>query len=274
MTMTILSKSLAAGLTALALSTALAAGSAQANMRMGGMGMGAMHSSAAKFSGHSFAQKTSLARPTTRTGKSGLDKHGPSNDGLKRDFADRGKDKSDKFRRDRDHRDHDRIDIVTFVEPPTTIDYIDRPVIGDDAKGGKTVAKAPACKWIPVKVSITNYGQASSEKERTEWKKKFDDGAVDLAKKFVKKFGSKMAKGVLKAIVEDTTITRAMDVLITYACVDDSDNVIATKVVGPIKDEYAMHWWVGGKEVDGNEHDRQAAIAKNKPTSQPTVASK
>jgi hypothetical protein len=137
-------------------------------------------------------------------------------------------------------------------------------VIGDNPKGPpKSVAK-PACKWVVVKVSVTNYGTATTDKEKKEWMAKFEEKALDYAKKFVKDNASKMGKTILKAIV--TTITRTMDVLITYACVDDKGDVLETKVVGPIQDQYAMHWWTGAKIDEGNEAGKASAIAKNKPT--------
>lgn len=138
--------------------------------------------------------------------------------------------------------------------------------IGEDAKGPKTVDKGPACKWVAAKVSVTNYGTAVTDKEKKEWRVKFEEAAVDYAKKFVKDNAGKLGKTILKAVIEDTTVTRAMDVLITYACVDDKGEVLETKVVGPIRDEYAMHWWTGSKINEGNESDKTVAISKNKPT--------
>jgi hypothetical protein len=139
-------------------------------------------------------------------------------------------------------------------------------VIGDDPKGPPKTVEKPACKWVVVKVSVTNYGTAVTDKEKKEWRVKFEKAAVDYAKKFVKDNATKMGKTILKAIIEDTTITRTMDVLITYACVDDKGEVLETKVVGPIQDQYAMHWWTGSKLDEGNEAGKATAIVRNRPT--------
>lgn len=160
-------------------------------------------------------------------------------------------------------------------EPPVFVPvYSGEQVIGDDPKPGPTTlekAKVAACKWVPVKVSVTNYGTSVTDKEKKEWRVKFEKSVVDYAKQFVKDNASKLGKTILKAIIEDTTITRTMDVLITYACVDANNDVLETKVVGPIEDQYAMHWWTGAKLNEGNERDKAAAIAKNRPTTTVTA---
>jgi hypothetical protein len=133
-----------------------------------------------------------------------------------------------------------------------------------------TVSKpaAPACTWSAVKVSVTNYGHSASDAEKKKWWKQFEESVLDYAKEFVKKNATKLGKTVLKAVIEDTTISRTMDVLVTYACVGAGGDVVATKTV-LLEDQYAVHWWTGGKLNEGNEHDKTVAIAKNQPRSPP-----
>ena len=147
------------------------------------------------------------------------------------------------------------------------------PVISEEPpkEVPKTVSKPakPLCTWYAVNVTVTNYGQATTDKDKKTWWKTFEEKALKEAKAFVKKNAGALAKTIMKAVIEDTTITKAMDVIITYACVDAAGNVVATKSV-VLEDQYALHWWAGSQLVAGNEHDKSAAIAKNKPRTMPT----
>jgi hypothetical protein len=117
------------------------------------------------------------------------------------------------------------------------------PVIGEEPpkqEVPKTVAKPakPLCTWYAVNVNVTEYGQATTDAEKKTWWKKFEEKAVKEAKAFVKKNASALGKTVMTAIIENTSILKAKDVIITYACVDAAGNVVATKNV-VLTDEYA-----------------------------------
>jgi len=137
----------------------------------------------------------------------------------------------------------------------------------------KTVAKPakPLCTWYAVNVTVTEYGQAVTTAEKKTWWKKFEEAALKEAKAFVKKNASALGKTIMTAVIENTSILKAKDVIITYACVDGSGAVVATKNV-VLTDEYAAEWWSAGAAVTGHEHEKQSAIAHNKPTMMPTPA--
>ena len=147
------------------------------------------------------------------------------------------------------------------------------PVIGEEPpkEVPKTVAKPakPLCRWYAVNVNVTEYGQATTDAEKKTWWKKFEEKALKEAKAFVKKNASALGKTVMTAIIENTSILKAKDVIITYACVDAAGNVVSTKNV-VLTDEYASNWWTAGAEVTGHEHEKASAIAKNMPRTMPT----
>jgi hypothetical protein len=149
------------------------------------------------------------------------------------------------------------------------------PVISEEPpkEVPKTVSKPakPLCTWYAVNVTVTEYGQATTDAEKKTWWKKFEEKALKEAKAFVKKNASAMGKTIMTAIIENTSILKAKDVIITYACVDSAGNVVSTKNV-VLTDEYALAWWSAGAVVTGHEHEKASAIAKNKPTAMPTPA--
>jgi hypothetical protein len=272
--MTQVSKFIIAGFTALTLSTALSV-SADAGFHMGGS-----HAGSGSSLGRSLASKPQfggMAKDHGRNfGKLGAD-HGRTvarkND--RPEIGDRKRhDRDDIPREHRRDRDEPRIEIVTLLDPPIiTIDRGGPQVIGEDPKGGSggtTVSKPAACKWVAVGVTITSYGRGMTDKEHTSWIKKLEDKAIDAAKDFVKKKGTALGKGVLKAVVENITINQAVDVIVSYACIDDGNNVVATQV-RILTDEYSMNWWAGGKIVEGHDSDKAQAIQKNTPRTQPVA---
>ena len=113
-------------------------------------------------------------------------------------------------------------------------------------------------------MSVVDYGQATDEKAKKTWLQKFEEKALEKAKDFVKKNATTLQKTIVKAVIEDTTISRAKDVLVTYACVDPAGNVIATRVK-QFEDKDAMHWWSGGKLDEGHEAEKHNALGRNRP---------
>src|SRR5436309_1797610 len=71
------------------------------------------------------------------------------------------------------------------------------PVIADDANKAKA-----ACTWQGVGVTIHGYGDDVDKKGRKTTTQKLKDAAVDLAKAFVKEFGTKFQNGIVKTAVE------------------------------------------------------------------------
>ncbi len=122
---------------------------------------------------------------------------------------------------------------------------------------------APAKKnnpheWRAVELETFPYGNDKTKKSQL-------DKLIEVAKKLLDKISPKSGT-LAQTLPKAFSATKAVDVYITYACVDvKTETVRGTKVI-LLDDDQALPWWA---KTEANfkqlEKDRATAIQKNKP---------
>ncbi len=142
------------------------------------------------------------------------------------------------------------------------------PFFGDvpgQGPGGPVIADGPKREekhkgeWRAVGVETTRYTEDS--KDRAKFKEKM----AEWAQKFLDKAAPEVGK-IVEQLPAAFSITRAVNVYVTYACVDlTTGKVVKTKVV-ELDDNDGIYWWPSDKtSFKDKSGDRSKAIARNKP---------